>query len=71
MRNHERRNDGSEQNKLRIDHQMCSRGEESETPNLALIGFKSFFRDMYDSGEAQAMKASQKNILHQEAAGMW
>lgn len=50
---------------------MCSRGEESETPNLALIGFKSFFRDMYDSGEAQAMKASQKNILHQEAAGMW
>lgn len=71
MRNFENRKEDKEENKLRIDHTMCSRGEENETPNLVLIGFKSFFRDMYDSGEAAAMKVSKKDILQKEVPGMW
>lgn len=71
MRNRINRAEASESNLLRLDEKMCSRGEELETPNLALINFKSFFRDMYDGGVANPMQAPKKKILEEETGKMW
>ena len=65
------RQEGGETNTLRLDEKMCSRGEELETPNLALINFKGFFKDMYDAGVANPMQPPKKGILEADSGSMW
>lgn len=71
LRNRHNRKEAGENNQLRLDDKMCSRGEDLETPNLALINFKSFFKDMYDGGVANPMQAPKKNILEGENGNVW
>lgn len=71
MRNRNNRKEAGESNLLRLDEKMCSRGEDLETPNLALINFKSFFKDMYDGGVANPIQPPKKNILEGDNANVW
>ena len=48
---------------------MCFRGEELETPNLVLINFKNFFRDVYDAGDVMGDK--KQFDINKEIKPIW
>ena len=71
MRNWINRKEAGQENLLRLDEKMCNRGDELEAPNLALINFKSFFKDMYDGGVSNPMQTKKQKILEKENASLW
>ena len=66
-RNYNNRKEAAEMNSLALSQEASFSGEELETPHLVLMGFKSFYKEMYDTGDPLA---SQKTQSQKAASGM-